>query len=136
MFRVKTSQLYKVGQFIVNGMTTSSNHQDRTLGVAVIGLTMLAFGISQQLNQKKWQKYIPPSVEPLLPVTPTVATRLHASINIGLGLLLLRRPASRAVRNMAGLWWLMVLPLCARQEGWQTGLRDASIAAALFSRTS
>jgi uncharacterized protein YjeT (DUF2065 family) len=93
---------------------------------------MFAFGASQLLRPQKWTDYIPDVLAEALPVSPETSLRVHGTINITLGLLLLRKP-SKPIAGLAALWWLGVLPLCAEKEGWQTGLRDLSIASSLLA---
>lgn len=68
----------------------------------------------------------------LLPIRPETGLRVHGTINIAVGSFLLIKPSRRTSLLAAG-WWVSVLPLCAKEEGWPTGLRDACIVMALLS---
>jgi uncharacterized membrane protein len=104
----------------------------RNVIAITVGLTMIAFGLSQLAKPRKWEKYIPKSVDTLLPVKKSIALRIHGGANIMLGSMLLINIKPVLTRSVAGVWWMWVALFCGRFD-WRVALRDVAVGITLLS---
>uniref|UniRef100_A0A6C0JU42 Uncharacterized protein n=1 Tax=viral metagenome TaxID=1070528 RepID=A0A6C0JU42_9ZZZZ len=93
-------------------------------------LMMILFGISQMMNPEMWFKYIPTFVSSL--VSPFIVMRLHASVNILLGLLLLSGWRADLIVPVVIVWFLSIIPFAFLSD-WTIGLRDTAVSLGLIS---
>lgn len=92
-----------------------------------IGLTMLAFGLNQLKDPKEWLGYIPRSLAKLVPERRTIAfMRVHAAINVALGILYATGAWDTPVAWLTFVWWLSILPFVFVYN-WKIGMRDFAI---------
>lgn len=97
-----------------------------------VALTMVLFGIHQFMNPGQWIDYIPGGLRKFLITTPENTMRMHAIINILLGVWF-----AVGIYPLVGswatlLWWVSILPF-AFYKDWRIGLRDLSITASVLA---
>jgi len=108
------------------------------VGVAIllirlgVGLTMIAFGVSQFVNPKGWIGYLPGWMQKLMPMKPTSFMREHAVGNFILGLLFVIGIWPVVIAWCVALWWLSILPFALRYDRY-IGLRDGAIILAVVA---
>jgi len=93
-------------------------------------LMMILFGISQMMNPEMWFKYIPTWVSNV--ISPFIVMRLHASVNILLGLLLLSGWRADVIVPVVIVWFLSIIPFAFLSD-WTIGLRDTAVTLGLIS---
>lgn len=98
-----------------------------------VGLTMISFGLSQLKDPKDWLVYIPQFIEKHIPENISLAfMRLHAVINVGLGVLFAIGVWPVLIAWLTFAWWLSILPF-ALYHNWKIGMRDFAIVAATLA---
>lgn len=104
-----------------------------TIMRAAIGLTMVAFGLSQLKDPKEWLVYVPHIIEKRLAEVVSLAfMRLHGVVNVGLGALYAAGLFGGVAAWLTFGWWLSILPF-AFLHNWKIGMRDFSIVAATLA---
>ena len=98
-----------------------------------VGLTMIAFGLNQLKNPDAWMGYVPTFLEKLLPTALSrTFMRIHASVNVGLGVLFAVGVWPAVIAWLTIIWWLSILPF-ALKYNWKIGMRDFAIVAAVLA---
>lgn len=103
----------------------------RLVGVVVF----LSFGIHQWKNPKEWALAIPKEIVAVLPKDPESIMKVHATMNIVLGVWLLTGFLVKVSAGIAALWMGGIVFLLAYdfQQNWQTMVRDMGIMLALVA---
>ncbi len=95
-------------------------------------LVMILFGISQLMSPGMWLPFIPEWVITNVPLPATTIMKIHAIVNICLGLLLLSGWKAGIVIPVVILWFISILPF-AFMVDWTLALRDSSIILSLVA---
>ena len=111
------------------------NVNNRQIISTTIGITMIAFGVSQIVKPREWVKYIPTKLEDLLPLDNEATMKVHGSGNVLLGVALLSQLKPTLIRSSAGVWWLWVALFCGRYD-CRIAARDIAIGITLLGSIS
>jgi hypothetical protein len=95
-------------------------------------IIFIIFGIDQLRDTKEWHEYIPKWMMPLLPGGPDGFMKVHAVINILLGIWILSGIALKVSIGFAVIWMATIVASGFLSGKWRVGLRDLSITLGLL----
>jgi uncharacterized membrane protein YphA (DoxX/SURF4 family) len=98
-------------------------------------VVLLSFGIHQWKHPKEWVMAIPKEIVAVLPKDPESFMKMHATVNIVLGVWLLTGFLVKVSAGVAALWMGGIVFLLAYdfQQNWQIMVRDLGITFALLA---
>ena len=94
-----------------------------------LGIVLLGFGIDQLRNYKPWNKLVPKALRWTQLPSVSVFWRIHATLNVVLGVLLMFGYMMEYVTPFVSLW-LLIISLATFSTNWRVALRDLGLTAA------
>jgi hypothetical protein len=97
-----------------------------------VSIVMILFGINQVTKPRGWiDEYVPKFLS-RTPLSSNNFMRVHALLNISLGVLFLLGIFGQIGAIITLIWWVSILPF-AIYSNWKVGVRDFAIIMAILS---
>lgn len=96
-------------------------------------LIFILFGLDQLKNTGEWLEYIPEWMKPRLPGGATGFMRLHAVLNVILGVWILSGVYLKLAAGLAVLWMVTIVGVSYLSGKWRVAARDLSITLGLIA---